>query len=276
MTTKDKIARRKLNLLELASEMSNVSKACRIMGYSRQQFYEIRRNYQMGDSCTVTAQACSGTLDDRRRRDTRDRPMRMIHRLRHVAMAVAAVFVSVIALAALAPIATAAPLSLTLVHVNDWDQMAGIKGAGGAARIAAVVAEERARADAEGGLAVVTFGGDMISPSVLSGIDKGAHMIDLANAIGFDVAVIGNHEFDFGPDVLQQRLVESETVWLASNVSIAGRGFPGTAALRWWRGTATASASSASSRRRLPSFRIPALTWPSHPWRRRAPASPNS
>ena len=46
MTTKDKIARRKLSLLELASEMNNVSKACRIMGYSRQQFYEIRRNYQ--------------------------------------------------------------------------------------------------------------------------------------------------------------------------------------------------------------------------------------
>ena len=46
MTTKDKIARRKLSLLELAGEMNNVSKACRIMGYSRQQFYEIRRNYQ--------------------------------------------------------------------------------------------------------------------------------------------------------------------------------------------------------------------------------------
>ena len=46
MTTKDKIALRKLSLPELASEMSNVSKACRIMGYSRQQFYEIRRNYQ--------------------------------------------------------------------------------------------------------------------------------------------------------------------------------------------------------------------------------------
>jgi transposase InsO family protein len=27
--------------------MSNVSKACKIMGYSRQQFYEIRRNYQI-------------------------------------------------------------------------------------------------------------------------------------------------------------------------------------------------------------------------------------
>ena len=45
-TTRDKIARRKLSLLKLAAEMNNVSKACRILGYSRQQFYEIRRNYQ--------------------------------------------------------------------------------------------------------------------------------------------------------------------------------------------------------------------------------------
>jgi hypothetical protein len=41
-----KAARRKLNLLELAQELDNVSKACLIMGYSRQQFYEIRRNFQ--------------------------------------------------------------------------------------------------------------------------------------------------------------------------------------------------------------------------------------
>ena len=46
MTTKDKIARRKLGLLELAKEMHNVSRACRTLGYSRQQFYEIRRNFQ--------------------------------------------------------------------------------------------------------------------------------------------------------------------------------------------------------------------------------------
>lgn len=46
MTTEHKIARRKLSLLELAAEMNNVSKACKLMGYSRQQFYEIRRNYQ--------------------------------------------------------------------------------------------------------------------------------------------------------------------------------------------------------------------------------------
>ncbi|TVM30262.1 IS481 family transposase, partial [Oceanidesulfovibrio marinus] len=42
MTTKRKVARRKMSLLELATELGNVSKACKIMGYSRQQFYEIR------------------------------------------------------------------------------------------------------------------------------------------------------------------------------------------------------------------------------------------
>ena len=32
--------------LDLASELSNVSRACKIAGYSRQPFYEIRRNFQ--------------------------------------------------------------------------------------------------------------------------------------------------------------------------------------------------------------------------------------
>ena len=46
MTTEEKRARRKLSLLDLAGELGNVSKACKIVGYSRQQFYEIRRNFQ--------------------------------------------------------------------------------------------------------------------------------------------------------------------------------------------------------------------------------------
>lgn len=46
MTTDKRIARQKLSLLELASQMANVSKACKALGYSRQQFYEIRRNFQ--------------------------------------------------------------------------------------------------------------------------------------------------------------------------------------------------------------------------------------
>lgn len=46
MTKNEKAVHRNLSLLELATEFENVSKACKSMGYSRQQFYEIRRNYQ--------------------------------------------------------------------------------------------------------------------------------------------------------------------------------------------------------------------------------------
>jgi transposase-like protein len=46
MTTEQKTARRKLSLLALASDLGNVSKACKVMGYSRRQFYEIRRNFR--------------------------------------------------------------------------------------------------------------------------------------------------------------------------------------------------------------------------------------
>ena len=47
MTTNEKVARRKLSQLELAKELSNVSRACKIMGYSRQQFYELPFNYHL-------------------------------------------------------------------------------------------------------------------------------------------------------------------------------------------------------------------------------------
>ena len=38
MTDENKIARRKVSLLEFADDLNNVSKACKVMGYSRQQF----------------------------------------------------------------------------------------------------------------------------------------------------------------------------------------------------------------------------------------------
>jgi len=45
-TIAQKAARRKLNLLELANDLGNVVEACRRIGYSRDQFYEIKKNYQ--------------------------------------------------------------------------------------------------------------------------------------------------------------------------------------------------------------------------------------
>ncbi|HYO90614.1 MAG TPA: metallophosphoesterase, partial [Pyrinomonadaceae bacterium] len=48
--------------------------------------------------------------------------------------------------------------------------------------------------------------GDTISPSVESLTYKGAQMIDAWNAVGLDYSVFGNHEFDFGPEVLRERM----------------------------------------------------------------------
>src|SRR6476469_5932460 len=60
--------------------------------------------------------------------------------------------------------------------------------------------------------------GDTISPSVESITYKGAQMIEAWNAVGLDYATFGNHEFDFGPDVLQERVKESKFGWVAANV----------------------------------------------------------
>src|SRR5262249_16918278 len=48
MTALPQSPRRKLSLLHLAQELQNVSKACRIMGYHRDSFYELRRAFQVG------------------------------------------------------------------------------------------------------------------------------------------------------------------------------------------------------------------------------------
>ena len=42
-----RIARRKLSLLQLAQALGNISKACPILRYNRQHFYEIRPGYPL-------------------------------------------------------------------------------------------------------------------------------------------------------------------------------------------------------------------------------------
>ena len=46
MTASEQITKRKLSLLQLAEELGNVSKACQLMGYHRDSFYEIKRAFQ--------------------------------------------------------------------------------------------------------------------------------------------------------------------------------------------------------------------------------------
>ncbi len=53
MTALSQSTKRKLSLLQLAAELENVSKACSIMGYHRDSFYEIKRAFQMGGTAAL-------------------------------------------------------------------------------------------------------------------------------------------------------------------------------------------------------------------------------
>ena len=75
---------------------------------------------------------------------------------------------------------------------------------------------KRERAAAEH--SITTFGGDLISPSVLSGLTQGTQMVDLYNQLGTDIAVLGDHDFDFGPEILADRIEGSSFPWLGTNV----------------------------------------------------------
>jgi len=56
MTAMTQSSRRKLSLLKLAEELGNVSKACEIMGYHRDTFYEVKRAFQMGGVASLVEQ----------------------------------------------------------------------------------------------------------------------------------------------------------------------------------------------------------------------------
>lgn len=70
---------------------------------------------------------------------------------------------------------------------------------------------------------LLVCGGDVFSgnPIVDNYTPKGYPMIDIMNRVGFDVSVIGNHEFDYGEDVLKERIDQSEFAWICANVDMS-------------------------------------------------------
>ena len=113
-------------------------------------------------------------------------------------------------------------LTFKFIQVNDVYEIAPLSGGayGGMARIAYVrdsIAKENPNT-------FLFMAGDFLNPSLLGTIKvngerlKGKQMIEVMNAMNFDLVTFGNHEFDIKENELQQRLNESNFAWMSSNV----------------------------------------------------------
>ncbi|MEF3046388.1 bifunctional metallophosphatase/5'-nucleotidase [Pseudotabrizicola sp. L79] len=123
---------------------------------------------------------------------------------------------ALIALLANGPV-SAEEIKLTLLGVGDVYNYAESDGRGGFARLNAVAKAERAANPNT----LYVFNGDMLSPSLQSGFDKGQNTIDFTNLVPFDIAVPGNHEFDFGPENFYEKMKASAYPWAAINITNA-------------------------------------------------------
>ncbi|KAI0670630.1 Metallo-dependent phosphatase [Trametes maxima] len=65
---------------------------------------------------------------------------------------------------------------------------------------------------------LVLFSGDVFSPSVESSVTRGSHMVPVMNAIGPDISLTGNHDFDFGYPHLSKLIQDTNFPWLLSNI----------------------------------------------------------
>ena len=112
-------------------------------------------------------------------------------------------------------------IDITFVQINDVYEITPLANGteGGMARVATLKKEYVEKNPNT----LLVIAGDFVSPSVYNSLQyqgtriRGKQMIESLNAAGLDLAIFGNHEFDITESELQNRINESNFLWISSN-----------------------------------------------------------
>jgi len=107
--------------------------------------------------------------------------------------------------------------SMTIFHTNDIH--ADIDDFG---KISYFLDQERSNTENS----LYLDAGDIFSGNPVVDLQDGIPMIELLNEMNLDLMTIGNHEFDYGQDVFEDRRNESNFNWLATNMSVTDPSIP--------------------------------------------------
>jgi 5'-nucleotidase / UDP-sugar diphosphatase len=115
------------------------------------------------------------------------------------------------------------PAHLTILHINDFhghlmpfiEKAIQEEPVGGASFLAAMIREARDH-DPEGTL--LLSAGDMFQGSPISNLFNGKPVLEMMNELKFDAMALGNHEFDWGLDVLNSLRSGASFPFLSANI----------------------------------------------------------
>ncbi|MCX8095397.1 MAG: 5'-nucleotidase C-terminal domain-containing protein [Caldisericia bacterium] len=105
---------------------------------------------------------------------------------------------------------------ITILHTNDFHgYLSGTDAKnGGLARIYTIVKEEKAKNPNT----ILIDAGDHLQGANIANFFKGQNVVEIYNAMGYNYATFGNHEFDWGKELTLQRIKEAKYTYLCANL----------------------------------------------------------
>lgn len=119
-------------------------------------------------------------------------------------------------------------LALTILHTNDLhgQVLEPARRPGGLVALGRALRQERERARERGDAVLVLDAGDLFKGTPEGDLTDGEVMVAWMNHLGYDAAVVGNHEFDHGVAVTERLVRGAEFPFLGANIREPGGAVP--------------------------------------------------